>query len=125
MTRDGIIHSNLETLTYRTISPSSVDYYLMQVPRRRSKLDSTDVYLLDLGMTIYQWNGTGSNKNERFKVSEFLISLCDAAHQFYYVPGIAYRVGLHVYKLYMNMQRQSRVSSCHPNKQAIPIQFHL
>lgn len=45
---------------------------VMEVPRRRSKLDSTDVYLLDLGTTIYQWNGAGSNKNERWKAMMFL-----------------------------------------------------
>lgn len=40
---------------------------VMEVPRRRSRLDSTDVFLLDVGKVIYQWNGAGSNKNERFK----------------------------------------------------------
>jgi gelsolin len=48
---------------------------IMEVPRRRSILDSTDVYLLDLGMMIYQWNGTGSNKNERFKAMMALCSM--------------------------------------------------
>lgn len=48
---------------------------VMEVPRRRSTLDPTDVYLLDLGTTIYQWNGAGSNKNERFKAMMVLCSM--------------------------------------------------
>ena len=40
-----------------------------QVPRNRSRVDSNDVYILDLGLTLIQWNGQGSNKDERFKVT--------------------------------------------------------
>ncbi|XP_021344497.1 gelsolin-like protein 1, partial [Mizuhopecten yessoensis] len=39
-----------------------------EIPRDKNKLDSTDVYILDLGLVIYQWNGKGSNKDERFQV---------------------------------------------------------
>jgi len=39
------------------------------VPRIRSKLDTTDVFILDLGLTIYQWQGTDSNKDEKRFVS--------------------------------------------------------
>lgn len=35
--------------------------------RDKSRLDDTDAYILDLGLTIYQWNGQGCNKDERFK----------------------------------------------------------
>ncbi|KAJ8302179.1 hypothetical protein KUTeg_021166 [Tegillarca granosa] len=42
---------------------------MTEVPRIRSKLDSTDVYILDLGLKIYQWNGKGSNFHERTKVN--------------------------------------------------------
>ncbi|XP_076468658.1 gelsolin-like protein 2 isoform X2 [Babylonia areolata] len=38
-----------------------------EVPRNKSHVDSTDVYILDAGLTIVQWNGQGSNKDERFK----------------------------------------------------------
>ena len=41
----------------------------MKVPLSRSRLNSNDVFILDLGLTLYQWNGSGSNKDERFRVS--------------------------------------------------------
>ncbi|XP_048739301.1 gelsolin-like protein 2 isoform X1 [Ostrea edulis] len=48
-----------------------------QVPRAASRLDSGDVFILDLGLTIYQWNGRGSNKDERMKAMQYLIALKD------------------------------------------------
>lgn len=48
-----------------------------QVPRSVSRLDSGDVFILDLGLTIYQWNGKGSNKDERMKAMQYLIALKD------------------------------------------------
>ncbi|CAC5410342.1 GSN [Mytilus coruscus] len=41
---------------------------IREVPRNKDRLDSGDVYILDLGLQIYQWNGSGSNKDERMKV---------------------------------------------------------
>ncbi|XP_013406840.1 gelsolin-like protein 2 [Lingula anatina] len=38
-----------------------------EVPLKRKSLNSGDVFILDLGLKIYQWNGTDSNKDERFK----------------------------------------------------------
>ena len=52
-------------------SIASVDIFCLsigQVVRDKSRLDNTDVYILDLGLTIYQWNGQGCNKDERFQV---------------------------------------------------------
>ncbi|CAG5121226.1 unnamed protein product, partial [Candidula unifasciata] len=40
-----------------------------EVPLSKKQIKSDDVYILDLGTTIYQWNGSGSNKDERFKSS--------------------------------------------------------
>ncbi|XP_062619979.1 gelsolin-like protein 2 isoform X1 [Saccostrea cucullata] len=48
-----------------------------QVPRSASRLDSGDVFILDLGLTIYQWNGKGSNKDERINAMQYLIALKD------------------------------------------------
>lgn len=47
-----------------------------QVVRDKSRLDDTDAYILDLGLTIYQWNGQGCNKDERFKaiINKYVIS---------------------------------------------------
>ena len=40
-----------------------------EVARSRAVLDNTDVYILDLGLKLYQWNGSGANKEEKMKVS--------------------------------------------------------
>ena len=39
-----------------------------QIERNRSNLDNTDVYILDMGLKLYQWNGSGANKDEKHKV---------------------------------------------------------
>jgi len=46
-----------------------------QVPLARSRIHSGDVFILDLGLTMYQWNGSGSNKDERFKAMQYLNNL--------------------------------------------------
>jgi len=47
-------------------------FFLYQITRDKNKLDGSDVYILDLGLQLFQWNGTGSNKDERNKVIIFL-----------------------------------------------------
>ncbi|KAI8781962.1 gelsolin protein 2 [Biomphalaria glabrata] len=42
-----------------------------EVPLCKDRLKSDDVFILDLGKHIYQWNGRGSNKDERFKAGQF------------------------------------------------------
>ncbi|XP_064392049.1 gelsolin-like protein 2 [Halichondria panicea] len=37
----------------------------------RSNLDSTDVFILDLGLELYQWNGSTCNKDEKFKAVQY------------------------------------------------------
>ncbi|XP_011405971.1 PREDICTED: gelsolin-like protein 2 [Amphimedon queenslandica] len=44
-------------------------------PLSKKALDDTDVFILDLGQKIYQWNGDGANKDERFKASQYLQKL--------------------------------------------------
>lgn len=46
-----------------------------EVVRDKSRLDDTDAYILDLGLTIYQWNGQGCNKDERFKALQYVNKL--------------------------------------------------
>jgi len=46
-----------------------------QVPACKSRLDSGDVFMLDMGLTIYQWNGTGASMFERNKAMTFLQDL--------------------------------------------------
>ena len=39
-----------------------------QVPAAKSRLTPEDVFILDMGLTIYQWNGSGANPFEKNKV---------------------------------------------------------
>ena len=39
-----------------------------EIRRNRSLLDNTDVYILDLGLKLVQWNGSGCNMQEKMKV---------------------------------------------------------
>ena len=45
---------------------------LKEVPLAKSRIQSGDVFILDLGLTLYQWNGSGSSKDERFKAMQYL-----------------------------------------------------
>lgn len=46
-----------------------------EVPLARARVKSDDVFILDLGMNLYQWNGSNSNKDERFKAMQYLNNL--------------------------------------------------
>lgn len=46
-----------------------------EVPRSRARIVSDDVFILDLGLQLYQWNGKNSNKDERFKAMQYLNAL--------------------------------------------------
>lgn len=50
-------------------------FYLLQVALNKDKMSSDDVYILDLGNKLYQWNGKGCNKDERFKAMQFMSEL--------------------------------------------------
>ena len=39
-----------------------------EIRRNHGLLDNTDVYILDLGLKLYQWNGSGCNMQEKMKV---------------------------------------------------------
>lgn len=41
---------------------------VVQVPMHTSSLNSGDVFILDEGLTLTQWNGKDSGKDERMKV---------------------------------------------------------
>eukprot|EP01006_Ploeotia_vitrea_P014078 TRINITY_DN3738_c0_g1_i1.p1 TRINITY_DN3738_c0_g1~~TRINITY_DN3738_c0_g1_i1.p1 ORF type:complete len:837 (-),score=586.38 TRINITY_DN3738_c0_g1_i1:115-2625(-) len=43
-----------------------------QCERKASSLNSGDVFILDLGLDLYQWNGKEANKYEKFKALEVL-----------------------------------------------------
>lgn len=48
---------------------------VQEVKKSKKCLDSGDVFILDLGTKVIQWNGVTSNKNERFKAVQFLNEL--------------------------------------------------
>jgi gelsolin len=43
-----------------------------EVPLCPTRLNPGDVFILDLGSKLYQWNGPGSSKDERFKAVQYL-----------------------------------------------------
>lgn len=43
-----------------------------EVPRAQSRLNTGDVYILDQGSQLYQWNGSESSGHERYKAAEYL-----------------------------------------------------
>lgn len=47
-------------------------FYLYQVAMTKKNLDDSDVFILDTGRKIYQWNGSTANKDERFTVSSVI-----------------------------------------------------
>lgn len=48
-----------------------------QVPLSGTSLNSGDVFLLDLGMKIYQWNGKASSGQERMKAAQLARAISD------------------------------------------------
>uniref|UniRef100_A0A5K4F7C8 Gelsolin-like protein 1 n=1 Tax=Schistosoma mansoni TaxID=6183 RepID=A0A5K4F7C8_SCHMA len=60
-------------LHFRDIDSSHV--VLREVPCSKKSLNSDDVFILDLGSLVYQWNGSKSGKYERFKSGEYLLRL--------------------------------------------------
>lgn len=46
-----------------------------EVPLSPNRLNSNDVFILDLGKQLYQWNGSGCNKDEKFKAMQYLTQL--------------------------------------------------
>lgn len=45
---------------------------MTQISASKSLLDSGDVFILDMGMTIYQWNGSGASVFEKQKAMKFM-----------------------------------------------------
>lgn len=48
---------------------------VLQVPASPSRLTQGDVFVLDLGLTIYQWNGSGASVFEKNKAMEYIRDL--------------------------------------------------
>uniref|UniRef100_A0A2C9LNQ3 Actin-modulator n=2 Tax=Biomphalaria TaxID=6525 RepID=A0A2C9LNQ3_BIOGL len=54
--------------------------HIKEIARNRSLLDNSDVYILDMGLRLLQWNGKGSNKDERFKAQRYMQGIVEERH---------------------------------------------
>lgn len=45
---------------------------MSQIPASKSLLDPGDVFILDMGLTIYQWNGSGASVFEKQKAMKYM-----------------------------------------------------
>ncbi|VDP45797.1 unnamed protein product [Schistosoma curassoni] len=50
-------------------------FQVQEVDLSINSLDSTDVFILDLGSKLYQWNGSKSNKEKRYNAAQFLLQV--------------------------------------------------
>ena len=64
-----------ETRLYQ-INFARKNLIVRQVPLTHKSLNSGDVFVLDMGLKIIQWNGSKSNGQERSKSMQFTGALC-------------------------------------------------
>ncbi|XP_057308091.1 gelsolin-like protein 2 [Hydractinia symbiolongicarpus] len=48
---------------------------IKQIPMKKGNLNSDDVFIFDLGLEIYQYNGKNANKDEKFKATQYVQKL--------------------------------------------------
>ena len=48
---------------------------LKEISLKRGNLNSDDVFIIDLGTTIYQWNGKNSCHGEKFNAAQYVQKL--------------------------------------------------
>ena len=64
----GFKHVDRDAFTTRLLQVKGRrNIRVQQVPLRPDSMNSGDVFILDAGRNIYQWNGKGSSKVERIK----------------------------------------------------------
>jgi gelsolin len=70
----GFRHVTPETYTPRLFHCHGIgkNIVVTQVPAAKARLHSGDVFILDLGLKIYQWNGSGANAFEKNKAMSFV-----------------------------------------------------
>ena len=54
---------------------TSKNIVVFEVPLSRAQLTPNDVFILDLGVQIFQWNGSACCKDEKFKAMQYLTQL--------------------------------------------------
>jgi len=45
---------------------------VLEIPMKKGNMNSDDVFILDLGLEIFQFNGKNANKDEKFKATQYL-----------------------------------------------------
>ena len=45
---------------------------MVEKPLNKHYLDSSDVFILDMGLKLYQWNGKTGNKDEKYKAAIYI-----------------------------------------------------
>jgi gelsolin len=70
----GFHHVEPEKYTPRLLhfSGQGKNVVVVEVPAAKTRLNSGDVFILDMGLTIYQWNGTGASAFEKNKAVQFI-----------------------------------------------------
>ncbi|KAL4226173.1 hypothetical protein ACF0H5_014159 [Mactra antiquata] len=78
----GFRHVKPEEYTPRLLhfSGNKKQVEVREIRRNKDNLKQDDVYILDLGLNIYQWNGRNSNKDERMKAMQYLQNLKGERH---------------------------------------------
>jgi len=54
------------------VSGTRKNIMVKQVPLKKELVTSGDVYILDKGLEIWQWNGSECNKDEKFKATQYI-----------------------------------------------------
>lgn len=69
----GFKHVEPEKYTSRLLRYKRVGrrVQVKELPLKRSSLNSDDVFILDKGLDIYQLNGSGANKDEKFQAMQY------------------------------------------------------
>ncbi|XP_031564933.1 gelsolin-like protein 1 [Actinia tenebrosa] len=65
-----VLPQNYESRLLRVRGTTIRNCKVEQVPFTKHSLDSNDVFILDKGTTLYQWNGRGCDKDEKFKATQ-------------------------------------------------------
>jgi len=73
----GFRHVTPETYTKRLfhISGTKKNIMVKQIPLKKENVSSGDVYILDKGLELLQWNGSECNKDEKFRATQYLQTL--------------------------------------------------
>jgi len=75
----GFAHVTPKTFTPRLLKFHGDRYGVLatEVPRSVESLDTADVFVMDMGLTLIQWNGVKSNKDERIRAHKIMREIAE------------------------------------------------